>query len=84
MKLQKSSDTEFVDLAELAMSDLDESDTVFEGFSQFDCNSDGAILNLQQISISKLQAAPRTLLNLNIKKIKIFYHQNNLLKNPFQ
>ena len=33
MKLQKSSDTEFVDLAELAMSDLDESDTVFEEFS---------------------------------------------------
>ena len=47
MKLQKSSDTEFVDLAELAMSDLDESDTVFEEFSQFDCNSDGAILNWQ-------------------------------------
>ena len=34
MKRQKRSDTEFVDIAELAMSDLDdESDTIFEGFS---------------------------------------------------
>ena len=31
---QKRSDTEFVDIAELAMSDLeDESDTIFKGFS---------------------------------------------------
>ena len=34
MKRQKRSDTEFVDIAELAMSDLqDESTTIFEGFS---------------------------------------------------
>ena len=34
MKCQKHSDTEFVDIAELTMSDLeDESDTIFEGFS---------------------------------------------------
>ena len=40
MKRQKHSDTEFLDIAELAMSDLeDERDTLFEGFSQFDCHS---------------------------------------------
>ena len=34
MKRQKRSDIEFVDIAELGMSDLeDESDTIFEGFS---------------------------------------------------
>ena len=34
MKRQKCRDTEFVDIAELAMSDLeDQSDTMFEGFS---------------------------------------------------
>ena len=34
IKHQKHSDTEFVDIAELAMSDLeDDSDTIFEGFS---------------------------------------------------
>ena len=33
MKLQKRSYTKFVDIAELAMSDLeDEIDTIFEGF----------------------------------------------------
>ena len=34
MKRQKCSDTEFVDIAELAISDLeDESVTIFEGFT---------------------------------------------------
>ena len=34
IKRQKRSDTEFVDIAELAMSDFeDESGTIFEGFS---------------------------------------------------
>ena len=46
MKCQKRSDTEFVDITEVAMSDLeDESDTIFEGFSQFDCNSYGLVVN---------------------------------------
>ena len=39
IKRQKRSDTEFVDIAELAMSDFeDESGTIFEGFSYFDYN----------------------------------------------
>ena len=34
IKRQKRSDTEFVDIAELAMSELEDySDTIFEGFS---------------------------------------------------
>ena len=46
MKHQKRGDTEFVDIAELAMSDLeDESVTIFEGFTQFDCNSHGLVVN---------------------------------------
>ena len=72
MKHQKRSDTEFVDIAELMMPDLEDlNDTVFEGFSQLDCNSYRPLVNWQGINISKLQAAPRTLPNLNIKIIKI-------------
>ena len=72
MKHQKRGNTKFVDIVELVKSDLeDESDTIFEGFSQFDCNSYRLIVNWHLISISKLQAAPRTLLNLNDKVIKI-------------
>ena len=68
MKYKKRSDTEFVDIAELVMPDLEDlNDTVFEGFSQLDCNSYRPLVNWQGISISKLQAAPRTLPNLNIK-----------------
>ena len=46
MKCQKHSDTEFVDITELAISDLEyECDTIFEGFSLLDCNSYGLVVN---------------------------------------